>query len=97
MQKLQVNWDGFYKQPVSECSFPELFGRFRSISVMDKTSFAACHIDQANMSGCKLAGIDLSDCEFGGLTVEIADLQGCIISQQQVSSFIPLLGVMIKS
>jgi uncharacterized protein YjbI with pentapeptide repeats len=65
-------------------------------SVFHKTSFNACHIDQANMSGAKLEGIDLSDCEFGGLIVEIEDLNGCIISPRHASSFVGLLGLIIK-
>ncbi|TMV49668.1 hypothetical protein FE783_14335 [Paenibacillus mesophilus] len=65
-------------------------------SAFHKTSFSACHIDQANMSGAKLEGIDLSDCEFGGLIVEPEDLRGCIISARHASSFVGLLGLILK-
>ncbi len=54
-------------------------------------------MDQANLSGSKLEGIDLSDCEFDGLMVEIEDLKGCTISHSQASSFVGLLGLVIKS
>lgn len=65
-------------------------------SALHKTWFTACQINQANLSGVKLEGIDLSDCEFDGLTVEIEDLNGCIIAPQQASSFVGLLGLIIK-
>jgi hypothetical protein len=63
---------------------------------LQKTSFARCNLDQATLSGSKLKGIDLSDCEFDGLQVEIEDLNGCIISPHQASSFVGLLGLVIK-
>lgn len=48
------------------------------------------------LSGSKLNGIDLSDCEFDGLQVDIEDLNGRIISPHQASSFVGLLGLVIK-
>lgn len=65
-------------------------------SVLHKTLFSVCNMDQAILSGSKLKGIDLSDCEFSGLIVEIEDLYGCIISAQQAASFTGLLGLVIK-
>jgi uncharacterized protein YjbI with pentapeptide repeats len=56
----------------------------------------ACQVDRAIFSGCNLEGIDLSDCEFSGLIVEIEDLNGCIISQRHASSFVGLLGLIMK-
>ncbi|MDY7991285.1 pentapeptide repeat-containing protein [Paenibacillus polymyxa] len=63
---------------------------------LQKTFFNRCNLDQAMLSGSKLKGIDLSDCEFDGLQVDIEDLNGCIISPHQASSFVGLLGLVIK-
>ncbi|OBA05164.1 bTB/POZ domain-containing protein KCTD9 [Paenibacillus polymyxa] len=63
---------------------------------LQKAFFTRCNLDQAILSGSKLKGIDLSDCEFEGLQVEIEDLNGCIISPHQASSFVGLLGIVIK-
>ncbi|GAA3406065.1 pentapeptide repeat-containing protein [Paenibacillus hodogayensis] len=73
-----------------------LIGADWSHSTLQKMFFTACHIDQAVFTGTKLEGIDLSDCRFDGLNVEIEDLNGCMISEQQASSFIGLLGLIIK-
>jgi len=67
-----------------------------SHSQLEKTFFSACRINQAAMTGCKLEGIDLSDCDFDDLIVEIEDLKGCIIAPRHATSFIGLLGVVIK-
>ncbi|ASR49138.1 bTB/POZ domain-containing protein KCTD9 [Paenibacillus kribbensis] len=63
---------------------------------LQKTFFTRCNLDQAMLSGSKLKGIDLSDCEFEGLQVDIEDLNGCMISPHQASSFVGLLGLVIK-
>ena len=49
------------------------------------------------MSGTKLKGIDLSSCELDGLGVTIEDLDGCIVSSEQVIAFSYLLGLIIKN
>lgn len=58
--------------------------------------FSECNLDQATLAGCRLKDIDLSDCEFTGLTVDLQDLNGCIISAEQAASFAGLLGLVIK-
>ncbi|TKH44719.1 bTB/POZ domain-containing protein KCTD9 [Paenibacillus terrae] len=63
---------------------------------LQKIFFTRCNMDQAMLSGSRLKGVDLSDCEFDGLQVDIEDLDGCIISPHQASSFVGLLGLVIK-
>jgi len=43
------------------------------------------------------SGIDLSSCKIDGLGVAVDDLNGCIVSAEQVISFSNLLGLIIKS
>jgi uncharacterized protein YjbI with pentapeptide repeats len=65
-------------------------------SIFKKILFTRCNMDQAYMIGSKLTGVDLSDCTFDQLNVEIQDLDGCIISSHQASSFVGLMGMIIR-
>jgi hypothetical protein len=48
------------------------------------------------MIGSKLMGVDLSDCTFDELSVELQDLDGCMISSHQASTFVGLMGMIIR-
>ncbi|AET69858.1 putative low-complexity protein [Desulfosporosinus orientis DSM 765] len=62
-----------------------------------KVAFHNSNLQQTGMSGACLKGIDLSSCKIDGLGVAIDDLDGCIVSPEQVISFSKLLGLIIKS
>lgn len=52
-----------------------------------KVIFNHSDLQQTGMSGVKLKGIDLSTCNLEGLGVTRDDLEGCIVSPEQVIFF----------
>ncbi|MDQ1235850.1 uncharacterized protein YjbI with pentapeptide repeats [Paenibacillus sp. SORGH_AS306] len=74
-----------------------LLGADYCSSVFNSVFFEQCQLDTAMLSGTSLDTVDLSTCDFTSLQIEIEDLRGCIISPYQASSFVGLMGLVIKS
>jgi uncharacterized protein YjbI with pentapeptide repeats len=58
--------------------------------------FATCDLNESNFEGTKLSGVDISTCTFNQLNVSIADLGGCVVSEEQAIGFARLIGLEIK-
>ena len=67
-----------------------------SLSQINKIMFTACDLNEASFEGTKLSGVDISTCTFNQLNVSIADLAGCVVSEEQAIGFARLMGLKIK-
>lgn len=60
-------------------------------------NFIACELTGANFSKTPLAGVDLHQSQFEQLTLEIDNLRGCTVNEQQAQQFLQLLQLHIKN
>ncbi len=58
--------------------------------------FERCDLSGADLRGAKLKGADLRGCAIDGLRIELRDLVGAIIDEQQALSLVQQLGIIIR-
>lgn len=60
-------------------------------TICQDVNFIACELTGANFSKTPLASVDLPQSQFEQLTLEIDNLRGCTVNEQQAQQFLQLL------
>ena len=66
-------------------------------TTLKSVAFADCDLTRATIHQTPMKGVDLRTCRLDGLTVDIPDLRGMIVTQEQAAELALLLGLEIRN
>ena len=55
-----------------------------------------CCLKSAELYNTPLKGVDLTDCDIGGITVEMGNLRGAIVREDQAVMLAKLMGLVVR-